>query len=123
MNQEHCLTGLKVLDFTRALAGPSCTRILAEMGAEVIKIEAAPDGDMVRRISCYANDRSHYLVQWNLNKKSVCVDLRSAEGMALVKSLVEHVDIVVENFRPGFMTEMGLGYADLCAIKPYIVRC
>lgn len=123
MNQEHCLTGLKVLDFTRALAGPSCTRMLAEMGAEVIKIEAAPDGDMVRRISCFENDRSHYLIQWNLNKKSVCVDLRSEEGMALVKSLVEHVDIVVENFRPGVMTEMGLGYADLCAIKPDIVMC
>jgi len=71
MSQEHCLTGLKVLDFTRALAGPSCTRMLAEMGAEVIKIEAAPDGDMVRRISCFENDRSHYLIQWNLNKKSV----------------------------------------------------
>ena len=123
MINEHCLTGLKVLDFTRALAGPSCTRMLAEMGAEVIKIEAAPDGDMVRRISCFNDDRSHYLIQWNLNKKSVCVDLRTAEGLALVKSLVPKVDIVVENFRPGVMTEMGLGYDALCEMKQDIVLC
>ncbi len=123
MLNEHCLTGLKVLDFTRALAGPSCTRMLAEMGAEVIKIEAAPDGDMTRRLSCFSNDRSHYLIQWNLNKKSVCVDLRTAEGISLVKSLVPKVDIVVENFRPGVMAEMGLGYEDLCKMKSDIVLC
>lgn len=123
MHTEHCLTGLKVLDFTRALAGPSCTRMLAEMGAEVIKIEAAPDGDMTRRISCFSNDRSHYMVQWNLNKKSVCLDMRTPEGLAIAKSLVEHVDVVVENFRPGVMASMGLGYEDLCAIKPDIILC
>ena len=120
---EHCLTGLKVLDFTRALAGPSCTRALAEMGAEVIKIEGAPDGDMTRRLSCYQNDRSLYLIQWNLNKKSVCVDLKSQEGRELVKSLVPKVDVVVENFRPGVMAGMGLGYEDLCKLKPDIVMC
>ena len=123
MLNEHCLTGLKVLDFTRALAGPSCTRMLAEMGAEVIKIEAAPDGDMTRRLSCFSEDRSHYLIQWNLNKKSVCVDLRTEEGISLVKSLVPKVDIVVENFRPGVMAEMGLGYEALCEMKSDIVLC
>ena len=123
MLTEHCLTGIKVLDLTRALAGPSCTRMLAEMGAEVIKVEAAPDGDMVRRISCFTNDRSHYLVQWNLNKKSVCIDLRTEEGLALVKSLVPKVDVVVENFRPGVMAEMGLGYNELCQLKSDIILC
>lgn len=123
MLSEHCLTGVKVLDLTRALAGPSCTRMLAEMGADVIKIEAAPNGDMVRRLSCFNNERSHYLIQWNLNKKSVCIDLRTDEGLDLVKALVPKVDVVVENFRPGVMAEMGLGYEDLCSLKPDIIMC
>ncbi|MEM7468342.1 MAG: CoA transferase [Pseudomonadota bacterium] len=123
MTVEHCLTGLKVVDFTRALAGPSCTRMLAEMGAEVVKIETPPDGDMVRRLSCFTHDRSHYLVQWNLNKKSVCLDLRTDEGLNIVRELITQADVVVENFRPGVMADMGLGYDDLCKLKPDIVLC
>ena len=68
--QEHILTGLKVLDFTRAVAGPTCTRMLAEMGADVIKIEAAPDGDHVRNVSKFTHDRSLYYIQQYLNKKA-----------------------------------------------------
>ena len=98
MPNEHVLSGLRVLDFTRALAGPTCTRMLAEMGAEVIKVEPAPGGDMVRRMSKIRNERSLYYVQQNLGKKSLCLDLRDPRGMAIVAALVPKMDAVVENF-------------------------
>ena len=97
---RHMLSGYRVLDLTRAVAGPTCTRMFAEMGAEVIKIEAAPNGDLTRQISKLRNDRSLYLIQQNLNKKSFCVDLHTPEGIELVKELVPHCDVVVENYRP-----------------------
>ncbi len=121
--QENILTGLRVLDLTRALAGPSCTRMLAEMGADVIKIEAAPDGDLVRAISKYQNDRSLYYIQQNLNKKSVCLNLRDPRAISLIREIVPHVDVVVENFRPGVMADMGLAYDDLRALREDIILC
>ena len=119
---DHVLTGLRVLDFTRALAGPTCTRMLAEMGAEVIKVEPAPKGDMSRAASVY-NKRSLFFVQHNRGKKSLCVNLRDPRGMALVAELVRHVDVVVENFKPGVMAEMGLSYERLRELKPDIILC
>jgi crotonobetainyl-CoA:carnitine CoA-transferase CaiB-like acyl-CoA transferase len=119
---EHALTGLRVLDFTRALAGPTCTRMLAEMGAEVIKVEPAPKGDMSRAASVY-NKRSLFFVQHNRGKKSLCVNLRDARGMALVAELVRHVDVVVENFKPGVMADMGLRYDRLRELKSDIILC
>ncbi|MEM7468558.1 MAG: CoA transferase [Pseudomonadota bacterium] len=83
VTNDHLLTGYRVLDLTRALAGPTCTRMFAECGAEVIKIEGAPIGDMVRAISKFGSDRSLYYVQQNLNKKSVCLDLRKPESLDL----------------------------------------
>ncbi len=120
---EHLLTGIRILDLTRALAGPTCSRMFAELGAEVIKIEPAPSGDMVRGISKLRGDSSLYIIQQSLNKKSVCVNLRTPEGMAIVKDLVPHCDAVVENFKPGIMADMGLGYDDLCALKEDIILC
>ncbi len=120
---EHLLTGIRVLDFTRALAGPSCTRMFAEMGAEVIKVEAAPSGDMTRAVSKMRGERSFYYVQQNLNKKSVCIDLRTADGMALVRELVPQVDVVVENFRPGVMASMGLDFEALKGLREDIIMC
>jgi len=120
---EHVLTGLRVLDFTRALAGPTCTRMFAEMGAEVIKVESAPGGDMVRRMSKIRNERSLYYVQQNLGKKSLCVDLRDPRGMAIIAALVPKVDVVVENFKPGTLAEMGLGYERLCEMRKDIILC
>lgn len=120
---EHLLSGIRVLDFTRALAGPSCTRMFAEMGAEVLKVEAAPAGDMTRAVSKLRGERSLYYVQQNLNKKSLCLDLRSPEGMAIVRELVPHCDVVVENFRPGVMAKMGLGFSDLQALREDIIMC
>jgi CoA:oxalate CoA-transferase len=120
---EHLLTGYRVLDLTRALAGPTCTRMFAECGAEVIKIEGAPGGDLVRGISKFKNDRSLYYVQQNLNKKSVCLDLHQAESIALLKEMIPHCDVVVENFKPGVINKMGLGYDTLQTLKPDIILC
>ena len=122
-SNDHLLSGFRILDFTRALAGPSCTRMFAEMGAEVIKIESAPKGDLTRAISKFDSERSLYYVQQNLNKKSVCVDLRSAEGMEIIKSLVQQCDVVVENFKPGVIAKMGLGYEALKALREDIILC
>lgn len=123
MTNEHLLTGFRVLDLTRALAGPTCTRMFAELGAEVIKIEAAPGGDMVRTVSKIRNERSLYLIQQNLNKKSLCVDFRTPEGMALIRELVPHCDVVVENYRPGVMEKIGLAYDDLRQLRDDIILC
>ncbi len=121
---EPMLAGLRILDLTRVLAGPACTRMLVEMGAEVIKIEPAPGGDMSRYIAKYRSDeRSLYYVQQNRGKKGLCIDLRKPEGLQIVKDLVPHVDVVVENFRPGVIKEMGLGFDALTALKPGIVLC
>ena len=121
--EEHLLSGIRVLDFTRALAGPTCTRMFAELGAEVIKIEAAPLGDLTRKISKLRADRSFYHIQHNLNKKSVCINLRDPKGMALVRELVPKCDVVVENFRPGVMADMGLDYDSLKQMKSDIILC
>ncbi|MCZ6771630.1 MAG: CoA transferase [Proteobacteria bacterium] len=123
MTNEHLLTGFRVLDLTRALAGPTCTRMFAELGADVIKVEAAPDGDMVRTMSKIRNERSLYLIQQNLNKKSLCLDFRRPEGMALIRELVPHCDVVVENYRPGVMAKMGLAYDDLRELRDDIILC
>ena len=120
---EHVLTGLRVLDLTRALAGPTCTRMFAEMGAEVIKVESAPSGDMTRRMSKIRNERSLYFVQQSLGKKSLCVDLRDPRGMALIAALVPKVDVVVENFKPGTLAAMGLGYDRLRELRQDIILC
>ena len=120
---DHVLSDLRVLDLTRALAGPSCTRMLAEMGAEVIKVEPAPSGELARRFSNYRNNRSLYYIQQNLGKKSLCVNLRDPRGLALVTELVPQVDVVVENFKAGVIAEMGLGYERLQELRPAIILC
>jgi crotonobetainyl-CoA:carnitine CoA-transferase CaiB-like acyl-CoA transferase len=120
---EHVLSGLRVLDFSRALAGPTCSRMFAEMGAEVIKVEAAPGGDMTRQMSKIRNERSLYYVQQNLGKKSLCLNLRDPRGMAIIAALVPKVEVVVENFKPGTLAAMGLGYERLCEMRKDIILC
>lgn len=120
---DHVLSDLRVLDLSRALAGPSCTRMLAEMGAEVIKIEPGPNGDLARRFSNYRNNRSLYYIQQNLGKKSVCLNLRDPRALAIVTELVPKVDVVVENFKPGVIADMGLGYDRLREMKKDIILC
>ncbi len=119
----HMLDGYKVLDFTRAVAGPTASLMLAEMGAEVIKVEPAPDGDPTRGVPVMKDGRSGYFVQHNRGKKSICVDVRQPEGLAMIKDLLPHVDVLVENFSPGVMARLGLDYETVKAINPAIIMC
>jgi len=116
------LSGLRVLDFTTTIAGPHCTRLLADLGAEVIKIEA-PAGDMMRTRPPMRNGASTSFGQLNAGKKSVAVDLKSPAAVEAVRRLVATADVVVENFRPGVMRRFGLDYEALRPIKPDLVYC
>lgn len=120
-DDDRFLDGVRVLDFTQYLAGPACTRLMVELGAEVIKVEAAPAGDPTRTRVPQVDGRAGLFVQQNRGKKSLAVDLRRPEGVALVKELARHVDVVVENATPGVMERKGLGYSDLAAVNPRIV--
>ncbi|HVN89696.1 MAG TPA: CaiB/BaiF CoA-transferase family protein [Candidatus Binataceae bacterium] len=120
---RHLLDGYKVLDFTHFVAGPTTTRLMAGMGAEIIKVEFAPHGDHAREFDYLRDKRSAFFVQQNRGKQSVCVDLRKPEGLEIVRGLVPKVDVVVENFAPGVITRMGLGYDVLKALNPGLVMC
>jgi len=120
---QHLLDGYKVLDFTHFVAGPTTTRLMAGMGAEIIKVEIAPHGDRAREFDYVRDQRSAFFIQQNRGKKSLCVNLRRREGVDLIKQLVPKVDVVVENFAPGVITDMGLGYEMLKAINPKIIMC
>lgn len=122
-NDDLALSDLRILDLTRAVAGPTCTRMLAEMGADVIKVEPTPKGDLTRAISVFRNERSLYFVQQNRGKQSFCVNLRDPRGIALIAELASQVDVVVENFRPGVMEAMGLGFERLRELKSDIILC
>jgi CoA:oxalate CoA-transferase len=115
------LEHIKVLDFTRVLAGPYCTMMLASMGAEIIKVEKPGTGDDSREYSPFINGQSAYFISINRGKKSLALDLRSERGISIIKELVRHVDVVVENFRPGTMEKLGIGYETLKGINPKIV--
>lgn len=117
----HYLEGVKVLDFTQYLAGPACTRLLTEMGADVIKVEIPPHGDPQRGSLPRVNKRGGGYIQQNRGKKSVCIDLTKPEGVAVVKELVPMVDIVVENYSAGVMQRRGMGYEDLKAMNPRVI--
>ena len=118
---DRWLEGITVLDLTRYLAGPACTRMLVEMGADVIKIEHPPYGDPNRSNRPRINRRAGTHIQQNRGKRSVCLDINTAEGVAIIKALVRHADVVVENFTPGVMARKGLAYSDLKAIKPDVI--
>jgi len=115
------LSGIKVLDLTRALSGPFCSMILADLGAEVIKVEPTPNGDMVRQWGPFDQDISVYYLSANRNKKGIGIDFRQREGLALIKDLALKSDVVVENFKVGTMEAMGLGYEELRAIRPELI--
>ena len=118
----NALDGVRVLDFTTTIAGPHCTRLMADIGAEVIKIEA-PEGDMMRSRLPLRNGASTSFGQLNTGKKSLVLDLKRSEAVDVVKRLVKTADILVENFRPGVMARFGLDYPVLRAVNPAIVYC
>ena len=118
---ESPLNEIKVLDMTRFLAGPFCTMILNDLGAEVIKIERPEVGDGARQFGPYVNDRSAYFNSLNYGKKSVALDLKDEDDVEKFKRLVEIADVLVENFRPGTMDRLGLGYQRLKEINPELI--
>ena len=118
---KGALQGIRVLDLSRYIAGPYCGLLLADMGAEVIKIEKAGVGDETRYLAPWKNGVSLYYPAYNRNKKSVTVNFRDPEGIELIKKLVKTADVVLENFRAGTMEKMGLGYETLREINPRIV--
>ncbi|MGI8553657.1 MAG: CaiB/BaiF CoA transferase family protein [Dehalococcoidia bacterium] len=124
--QAAALEGLRVLDLTHAVAGPYCTKLLADFGAAVMKVERPPVGDLARRSGPFFHDLPHpegsaLFLHLNTNKQSVTLNLKSAEGQAIVRRLIPTVDIVVENFRPGVLAAFGLDYASLVALNPHLV--
>ena len=121
-NATGSLHGLRVLDFSTTIAGPHCTRMLADVGAEVIKIEAA-DGETMRIRPPVRNGCSSVFGQLNAGKKSIVLDLKSPEAIEVVRRLVKDVDILVENFRPGVMRRLKLDYASLQPLNPRLVYC
>jgi len=116
------LEGIRVLDFTNMMVGPYCTRLLADLGAEVIKIEP-PSGDHNRSHTPLRNGRSTYFGHLNAGKLSVSLNLKNEHGLAAAIELVKHCDVVVENWRPGVADRIGLGYSALSAQRPDIVYC
>ena len=119
----HMLSGYRVLDFSQVVAGPTTTRLMAEMGAEVIKVELAPDGDLSRKLPYIRDGRSAYYVQQNRGKKSLCVDARSDAGRQVLRDLVGSVDVLVENFAPGAIGRLGLDWPTVHALNPRLVMC
>ena len=117
------LSGIRVFDLTRVLAGPFCTMVLADMGAEVIKVEGPQTPDYTRSIPPSTAGVSHYFLAINRNKKSVAIDLKSDAGQDLGRRLALASDVVVENFRPGTLERLGLGYERLSRERPDIIVC
>jgi crotonobetainyl-CoA:carnitine CoA-transferase CaiB-like acyl-CoA transferase len=115
------LSDLRVIDLTRALSGPFCSMILADLGADVVKVEPLPDGEMSRAWGPFDHGVSAYFLSTNRNKRGVAVDFRKPEGLALIRELARSADVVVENFKPGTMEQMGLGYAALRAENPRLI--
>jgi crotonobetainyl-CoA:carnitine CoA-transferase CaiB-like acyl-CoA transferase len=115
------LEGIRVVDLSRILSGPFCSMFLADMGAEVIKIEDVGDGDPVRRQGILRNGYSLYFATFNRNKRSMTLDLRSEQGKAVLRKLVATADVVLDNFRPGIMDKIGLSREELMRIKPDLV--
>jgi CoA:oxalate CoA-transferase len=118
---ERMLAGITVLDFTQYLAGPTVTRFMAELGADIIKVEQAPGGDPSRMLPFLRDGRSAYFVQQNRGKQSLCVDLSKPESADLLRALAAKADVVVENYGPGVLEKRGLGYADLAPTNPALI--
>lgn len=115
------LTGLKVLDFSRILSGPYASMVLADLGADVIKVEPLGSGDETRNFPPFVNGMSHYYIALNRSKESIALDLKSPEGAQIARELAAQSDIVLENFRPGVMDRLGLGYEVLRDGNPGLI--
>ena len=118
---KSALGGIRVIDMTRVLAGPYCTLLLGDMGAEIIKIEVPGHGDDSRKYPPFIGTESAYFMNLNRNKKSLTLNLKTEKGKAVFLDLVKCADVVIENFRPGTLDDLGVGYAKLKTINPNLV--
>jgi len=114
------LAGLVVLEFAHTVMGPTCGVVLADLGADVIRVEPAPGGDRTRRLHGFATG---FFAYFNRNKRSICIDLKSADGLAVARDLVRRADVLIENFGPGTMDRLGLGWDQARAINPRLIYC
>ena len=114
------LSGIRVLEMSHAVMGPTCGLVLADMGAEVIKVERAPEGDETRRLMGFGQG---FFTFYNRNKKSITLDLKAPRGLALMKKIVASADVFLENFAPGTVSRLGLGYEDLSRLNPRLIYC
>ncbi len=119
---QRMLEGFTVVDFTHVVAGPHCTKILAEHGAEVIKIEPL-GGELARMLPMHRQGRSAYFIQHNVGKKTMAIDIAAARGQSICRELIKQADVVVENFSPGVMKQHGLDWETLKQINPNLVMC
>lgn len=123
-NGKLPLQDIKVIDFSQILAGPFCTMLLADMGADVVKIEKPNGGDDTRRYGPpFIEGESAAFLTLNRNKRSIVLDLKSEQGLAIVRRMLEDADVMIHNFRPGVVDRMGLAYDNVSAINPAIVYC
>jgi len=117
------LSGLRVIDLTRVVAGPFCTMMLGDMGAEVLKIEEPLHGDDTRAWAPYIGGEGSFFLALNRSKKSVAIDLKTPDGAGALKQLIESADVLIENFRPGSLAELGFGYPQTAAMNPRLIYC
>ena len=115
------LEGIRVLDLSRLLAGPFCTTILGDLGADIIKVESLPNGDLYRNAPPFHNGESVSFLAINRNKRSLGIDFRKEGGLDLIREIADIVDVIVENFKPGTMDKMGLSYEALSSRNPRLV--
>jgi crotonobetainyl-CoA:carnitine CoA-transferase CaiB-like acyl-CoA transferase len=111
------------MDFSQVLAGPTLTRFMAEMGADVMKVELPPEGDLSRRLPYIRDGRSGYFIQQNRGKKSLCVDVKNPKGRELIERLLPEIDVLVESFTPGAFARLGFDYERVREINPRIIMC
>src|SRR5579875_318270 len=118
---EQPLRGIRILDLSRVLAGPFCTSLLGDLGAEVVKVESLPNGDHTRSWGPFAGEHSVYFLSTNRNKRSIAIDFRAPAGKRLLAELADACDVIVENFRPGIMAQLGLDPQELRKRRPELI--
>ena len=120
---KQALQGMRVVDLTQVLAGPYCTMVLGDMGADVIKVEKAAGGDDTRKMGPYINEESYMYMMVNRNKRGMCLDLKKAEGLSVFKELIRKADVMIENYRPGVAKKLGIDFESLKAMNPSLIYC
>ncbi|QFF98770.1 CoA transferase [Psychrobacillus glaciei] len=120
---EQALKGLKVIDLSQVLAGPYCTMVLGDMGADVIKVEKFPKGDDTRSMGPYINEESYMYMMVNRNKRGICLNLKKDQGIQILYKLIKDADVFIENYRPGVTKKLRIDYETVKAINPSLIYC